>query len=82
MTTMPTTPTTTRTGTRSTQTQTRTRTTTTERTPTAQPTQEQIRIRAHQIFLARGGTPGNPVSDWLQAEQELKGRMTLLGRTN
>ena len=33
---------------------------------------EQIRERAHQIFLARGGTPGNELDDWLLAEQELK----------
>ena len=33
---------------------------------------EQIRERAHQIFQARGGTPGNELDDWLLAEQELK----------
>jgi hypothetical protein len=33
---------------------------------------EQIRERAHQIFLARGGTPGNELDDWLLAERELK----------
>ncbi len=69
-----------RTGTRGTQ--TGTRTTPTTRIPTNRPTDEQIRIRAHEIYLARGGAPGNPDSDWHQAEQELRGRLTLLGRTN
>ena len=36
------------------------------------PTPEQIRQRAQQIFLARGGTPGKELEDWLRAEQELK----------
>jgi len=62
-------------------TQTRIRTTTTRQVPTINPTDEQIRIRAHEIFLARGGTPGNPDTDWRQAEQELRGRLTLLGKT-
>lgn len=34
--------------------------------------EEQIRERAHQIFLARGCAPGNELDDWLRAEQELK----------
>ena len=37
-----------------------------------EPTPEQIRQRAQQIFLARGGTPGKELEDWLRAEQELK----------
>lgn len=37
----------------------------------ASPTPEQIRARAFEIFLARGATPGDPVSDWVQAEREL-----------
>jgi len=35
------------------------------------PTQDQIRRRAHEIYLRRDGLPGNPVLDWLQAELEL-----------
>lgn len=35
-------------------------------------TTAQIAARAYEIFLSRGGQPGNEVSDWLQAEQELK----------
>jgi hypothetical protein len=42
--------------------------------PTAQlaPTLDQIRQRAHDIYVARGGTEGMGLNDWLQAEQELK----------
>jgi hypothetical protein len=42
------------------------------------PTPEQIRERAHKIYLARGGggnpagTPDQELADWLQAERELK----------
>lgn len=36
------------------------------------PTQEQIARRAYEIFLARGGTHGNPEQDWFQAERELR----------
>jgi Protein of unknown function (DUF2934) len=37
----------------------------------AKPTQEDIATRAYHIYLERGCTPGDPVQDWLQAEQEL-----------
>lgn len=36
------------------------------------PTHEQIARRAYEIFLARGGQPGNPEHDWHQAERELR----------
>jgi hypothetical protein len=36
-----------------------------------QPTQEEIALRAYHIYLERGGTEGDPVDDWLQAEREL-----------
>jgi hypothetical protein len=35
------------------------------------PTDTQIRARAHEIFLERGGQDGHDVDDWLQAEYEL-----------
>lgn len=35
------------------------------------PTDEAIRARAHEIWLAREGAPGNPTLDWLEAEMEL-----------
>jgi hypothetical protein len=44
------------------------------------PTEDQIRQRAHQIYLSRGATPGNPDWDWQQAELELRARIALLGR--
>jgi glycosyltransferase involved in cell wall biosynthesis len=42
--------------------------------PTGQPTVEQIRRRAYEIYLKRNGLPGTPESDWRQAEQELRGK--------
>ena len=36
------------------------------------PSAEQIAVRAHQIFLERGGIEGHDVDDWLQAERELR----------
>jgi hypothetical protein len=41
-------------------------------TPQFPPTPEQIRQRAHEIYLARGGAAGRELDDWLQAERELK----------
>jgi Protein of unknown function (DUF2934) len=37
----------------------------------AKPGVEAIRQRAYQIFLARGGTHGNDLEDWLAAERQL-----------
>ncbi|MBL8877952.1 MAG: DUF2934 domain-containing protein [Phycisphaerales bacterium] len=37
-----------------------------------EPTADDIRRRAHQIYLARAGAPGNEVLDWLIAELELR----------
>lgn len=37
----------------------------------AKPTYEDIALRAYHIYLERGCTPGDPMQDWLQAEQEL-----------
>jgi hypothetical protein len=34
---------------------------------------EEIRLRAYEIHLERGGFPGNELDDWLQAERELQG---------
>jgi hypothetical protein len=33
---------------------------------------EDIRRRAYEIHLERGGLPGRELEDWLQAESELK----------
>ena len=35
------------------------------------PTPEEIELRAHQIYVERGGAHGQDVNDWLQAEREL-----------
>ncbi len=35
------------------------------------PTREEIELRAHQIYVERGGAHGQDVEDWLQAEREL-----------
>ena len=37
----------------------------------AQPTPDEIALRAYHIYLERGCTPGDPMADWLRAEQEL-----------
>ncbi len=35
------------------------------------PTEDAIRVRAHEIFEERGGVHGQALDDWLQAEQVL-----------
>jgi hypothetical protein len=35
------------------------------------PTREEVELRAHQIYVARGDAHGQDVEDWLQAEREL-----------
>jgi hypothetical protein len=35
------------------------------------PTREGIELRAHQIYVERGGAHGQDLEDWLQAEREL-----------
>jgi len=36
-------------------------------------TAEQIRLRAYELFLQRGGSCGTPERDWFQAEAEMRG---------
>lgn len=38
------------------------------------PSDDEIRLRAYEIYLARGCTPGHEVEDWVQAERELRER--------
>jgi len=35
------------------------------------PTEDQVRARAYQLYLERGGQHGHDADDWLQAEYEL-----------
>ena len=35
------------------------------------PLEEQIRQRAYEIYLQRGGQDGSELDDWLRAEQEI-----------
>jgi hypothetical protein len=37
-----------------------------------EPSKKEIRDRAYYIYLARGGVNGDPVSDWVRAERELR----------
>ena len=41
-------------------------------TQAAEPTEEEIAVRAYHIYLERGEADGDPMNDWLQAERELK----------
>ncbi len=36
-------------------------------------TNEQIRVRAYELWEARGRTEGKSVEDWLAAEEQLRG---------
>ena len=36
--------------------------------------EEEIRLRAYELYLERGGTPGNESEDWLIAEREVRAR--------
>ncbi len=44
------------------------------------PTQEEIALRAYQIYLERGGAPGNELEDWTRAERELLKKGSKAGR--
>ena len=36
-------------------------------------TEDEIRLRAYEIYLKRGGESGDEFNDWIQAERELQG---------
>ena len=36
--------------------------------------EDQIRMRAYELYLERGQQPSDGVGDWLQAERELHGQ--------
>ena len=46
--------------------------------PEDEPTTEQIRQRAYEIYLARGDGPGDELQDWLQAERNLHSEQNLI----
>lgn len=39
--------------------------------PGGEPSEETIRLRAYEIYLARGAQPGRDAEDWEQAKREL-----------
>lgn len=39
---------------------------------TAEPTEQEIAVRAHELFLKRGAQGGHELEDWLEAERELR----------
>lgn len=47
---------------------------TTKQTIQTAPKDEEIRLRAYELFLSRNGAPGNELDDWLRAERELTTR--------
>jgi Protein of unknown function (DUF2934) len=51
-----------------------------EASASQRPTHDQIKRRAHQIYLERGARPGNELDDWLRAERELE-RISLYTRS-
>lgn len=51
-----------------------------KQTSQTQPTPEQIRQRAYQIYLSRNEAPGDEVQDWLQAEREVRSQKSLRDR--
>lgn len=40
--------------------------------PRREPSNDEIAVRAYEIFLRRGGANGSDLEDWLQAERELQ----------
>jgi len=38
----------------------------------AEPTELEIAVRAHELFLKRGAAGGHELEDWLEAERELR----------
>ena len=37
-----------------------------------------VRQRAYEIYKKRGGSPGSDISDWVQAEKELKSQYNVV----
>ncbi len=45
--------------------------------PQATTQEQQVRMRAYELYLQRGMSDGHELEDWLQAEQEILGRPAL-----
>jgi Protein of unknown function (DUF2934) len=43
-----------------------------QRLAAEEPSEQRIRERAYQIYLARNGGPGDALSDWLEAEEQMR----------
>jgi hypothetical protein len=44
--------------------------------------EEEVRLRAYEIYLERGQQPGHELDDWLLAESELENRVLRLAQAN
>jgi hypothetical protein len=44
------------------------------RAPDAAPMEEEVRLRAYELYQARGGAEGSELDDWVRAEKEVRGR--------
>jgi hypothetical protein len=40
------------------------------------PSSEEVRRRAYELYIRRGGAPGGDLDDWLEAERQLRHRRT------
>jgi hypothetical protein len=49
-------------------------------TPNNHPSPEEVALRAYQIYLERGGAPGNELEDWTRAERELLAKLSKVRR--
>jgi hypothetical protein len=47
-------------------------------TSTREDVEEQVRLRAYQLYEERGRENGHEVEDWLRAEEEIKGNRTAI----
>jgi len=47
-------------------------------TAVLRPSDDEIRLRAYQLFLQRDGQGGDPHSDWLRAESELVNAVSVM----
>jgi hypothetical protein len=41
------------------------------------PSEEEVRVRAYELFVARGCTHGGDLADWFAAEHELRDRLAV-----